>query len=699
MATIENFILKFKVEGANAIGGLKQDLKDLAANANPLAGSLGNLTGRLGLMGGAALAGAGAIAALGMKAINLADELQDMADATGIGADQLLNLKQSLVEAGGKADSFVQVASKLSVAVGQAMGGNEKYQKSFQALGVFVTDASGKVRDSGDIMEDVIGKLAGIEDPSVRAAKAVELLGKEASKIDWSKVSAGRDAITKEQIEQLSKYRGELDKLQNTIETGLIKAFGSLAEAFNNGGLVEGIAAAVEQMGKLVSFIPGLGFMSDLADKAKNERLGNRAGGGRGGQGGPTADEVAKYQASLKTSTGGGYGGDSEAKIKAREDSRLRIEKSALEIKKQNELATANDIQKITIAAQYEAEQARADILAKGKEAGLNFAAEAAAKEKEIYAKRDNDIAQARRQLNAKIASEEMAQAEQTAKEMAAYYQQVDQARLAAFDQVQGIKDQTAELQGRFDLQQKIVGLSTNEQQRQTELFDLEQRRKSQLDAIAKIKDLPYDERLAREKELNAEYEKRIGLINEEAKTRAARDNDFVAGVEESMKKYAESMTPLKQGAAMAESVYGNMTSALDRFVDTGKFKFSDFATSIIMDLIKIQLRAQATQLFNSVLGTFGFSLPGRAAGGPVTAGQPYIVGERGPEVFLPTSSGTIVSNDKLGSGSGRGNSTYVNYNINAVDAPSFRQLLARDPSFLYAVTEQGRKTIPATRR
>jgi lambda family phage tail tape measure protein len=278
-------------------------------------------------------------------------------------------------------------------------------------------------------------------------------------------------------------------------------------------------------------------------------------------------------------------------------------------------------------------------------------------------------------------------------------FSKLDQARLAAFDQVQGIKDQTTELQGRFELQQKIVGLSTNEQQRQTELFDLEQRRKSQLDAIAKIKDLPYDERLAREKELNAEYEKRIGLINEEAKTRAARDNDFVAGVEESMKKYAESMTPLKQGAAMAESVYGNMTSALDRFVDTGKFKFSDFATSIIMDLIKIQLRAQATQLFNSVLGTFGFSLPGRAAGGPVTAGQPYIVGERGPEVFLPTSSGTIVSNDKLGSNGGGGNSTYVNYNINAVDAPSFRQLLARDPSFLYAVTEQGRKTIPATRR
>ena len=698
MATIENFILRFKVEGANALQGLKDDIKDLTANANPLGNALGNLTGRMGLMGTAALAGAGAIAVLGMKAINLADEIQDMADATGIGADQLLNLKQSLVEAGGKADSFVQVASKLSVAVGEAMGGNEKYQKSFRDLGVFVTDASGKVRDSGDIMEDVIGKLAGIEDPSVRAAKAVELLGKEASKIDWTKVSAGRDAITKEQIEQLSKYRGELDKLQNTIETGLLKAFGSLAEAINKGGIVEGLAAAVEQMGYLISYIPGLGKIADLVDKARMERLGARAGGGRGGQGGPTAEELKKYQDSLKTTTGGGYGGDSEAKIKAREESRLRIEKSALEVKKQNELATANDIQKITIAAQYEAEQARAEIEAKGRAAGLDFSKEAAAKEAEIYAKRDNDIAQARRQLNAKIAAEEMAQAEQTAKEMAAYYQQVDQARLSAFDQVQSIKDQTTELQGRFDLQQKIVGLSTNEQQRQRELFDLEQQRKNQLDAIAKIKDLPYDERLAREKELNAEYEKRIELINKEADVRAKREGSFVAGVEESMKKYAESLTPLKQGAAMADAVYSNMGSALDRFVDTGKFKFSDFARSVIMDLIKIQLRATATQLFNSVLGTFGFSLPGRALGGPVTAGQPYIVGEQGPEVFLPTSSGTIVPNNKIGGQAG-GNQTNINYNIQAVDALSFRQLVARDPNFIYAVTEQGRKSIPVTRR
>ena len=42
---------------------------------------------------------------------------------------------------------------------------------------------------------------------------------------------------------------------------------------------------------------------------------------------------------------------------------------------------------------------------------------------------------------------------------------------------------------------------------------------------------------------------------------------------------------------------------------------------------------------------------PGRAFGGPVTSGRPYIVGERGPEMFVPSGSGNIVPNNKLGGG------------------------------------------------
>jgi hypothetical protein len=45
--------------------------------------------------------------------------------------------------------------------------------------------------------------------------------------------------------------------------------------------------------------------------------------------------------------------------------------------------------------------------------------------------------------------------------------------------------------------------------------------------------------------------------------------------------------------------------------------------------------------LFGSVFGGI-FGLPGRATGGPVSPGRGYLVGERGPELFVPTSAGRV---------------------------------------------------------
>lgn len=56
--------------------------------------------------------------------------------------------------------------------------------------------------------------------------------------------------------------------------------------------------------------------------------------------------------------------------------------------------------------------------------------------------------------------------------------------------------------------------------------------------------------------------------------------------------------------------------------------------------------------------------IPGRAMGGPVSAGQPYVVGEAGPELFLPKTSGTIIPNYALagvGAGGAQYNITIVN--------------------------------------
>jgi len=49
------------------------------------------------------------------------------------------------------------------------------------------------------------------------------------------------------------------------------------------------------------------------------------------------------------------------------------------------------------------------------------------------------------------------------------------------------------------------------------------------------------------------------------------------------------------------------------------------------------------------------------AYGGEFSANKPYIIGERGPEIFQPNSSGTIIPNNKIGGGSGV--TVNINYN------------------------------------
>ena len=144
------------------------------------------------------------------------------------------------------------------------------------------------------------------------------------------------------------------------------------------------------------------------------------------------------------------------------------------------------------------------------------------------------------------------------------------------------------------------------------------------------------------------------------------------------------------------ENFTNGMEDALVKFVMTGKLSFKDLAQSIIADLARIAAKRAIVAI--------GTSLFGFANGGDVMGKTPIVVGERGPELFIPQSAGKIVANNVLNGSAGGASSqgvgqTMVTYNIQAVDAASFRSMVARDPSFIYAVTEQGRRSQPTRSR
>ena len=67
-----------------------------------------------------------------------------------------------------------------------------------------------------------------------------------------------------------------------------------------------------------------------------------------------------------------------------------------------------------------------------------------------------------------------------------------------------------------------------------------------------------------------------------------------------------------------------------------------------VLDPFEDVLNTGVDALISSLFGSL-FDFPGRASGGPVTAGDPFLVGERGPELFVPFDSGAVVPNDQLG--------------------------------------------------
>ena len=95
------------------------------------------------------------------------------------------------------------------------------------------------------------------------------------------------------------------------------------------------------------------------------------------------------------------------------------------------------------------------------------------------------------------------------------------------------------------------------------------------------------------------------------------------------------------------------------------------------------------------LFGGFSFSNPFKnfagffAKGGMIPAGQFGVAGEAGPELISGPASVTPMS--------GMGGS--VTYNINAVDASSFRSLLAQDPEFVHRVVQRGSKNASIGRR
>ena len=108
-----------------------------------------------------------------------------------------------------------------------------------------------------------------------------------------------------------------------------------------------------------------------------------------------------------------------------------------------------------------------------------------------------------------------------------------------------------------------------------------------------------------------------------------------------------------------------------DPFENGIKGMLSGFLNVIRRMLAELLAQQLLTAFFTAFSGGTGIigqfasaalaGLQPRAKGGPVTGSSPYLVGERGPEIFVPATAGTVLPN-----GTGMGGGLAVSYNIDA---------------------------------
>ena len=109
-------------------------------------------------------------------------------------------------------------------------------------------------------------------------------------------------------------------------------------------------------------------------------------------------------------------------------------------------------------------------------------------------------------------------------------------------------------------------------------------------------------------------------------------------------------------------------TGISDALVDAieGTRSLGEAARAIVNDLASSLLRLGINTFLSGAFGGIFSGLSGKLAnGGTASAGRSYLVGERGPEIFTPRSSGTVIPNDKIG-----GNTNIVvNVDANSMQA------------------------------
>ncbi len=602
-------------------------------------------------------AGAVATAALGAmtyKAMQFADEMSDLSDATSVSIAKIVQMSQALQMSGGRADDAGKVLVKFTQSIDEAASGSQKMQDAFAKAGVSLNDLSKLSVEQ--LLQKTTEGLAKVGDKATQTGTKIDLFGKGVRSVDMNTFNTNMA----QSVEEFQKYENAIkaaaelnDKLAQkasmvslTFTQKVLPAVNALFDQINvKGGFAEKV---FEGIGNIVY---GMAGALQYANRAI-ESMGVAWDFLKGKM---TFEDFQRAQMNIENNLKLGIHALREYRREMEETKKVEIPKGdgnrpvedSPEVKKMKEMMRVAGL----ISVEYERQQS------------------------------------------------------------------FSLAQLAIRNQMVGMTEDERRIQEAINQ----VLISTSQK--------IDEITKKREDAIgrAEPKDIEklkkvYDDEIAEVMRLSEQYVNAAKII-ETSSIQSQRTFEF--GWDKAFNQFAENAFNY---ARVADEVFktltDNMTSAIDNFVETGKFSFSNFAESVIKDLIKIQLRMQAMQLFSQIGGGLGGFFGGMFGGG-ASAGAtgsfvspsyggvamaadggyingPTIVGENGPELFIPQRGGTVIPNQQM-SGMAQSQPTIVYNgpyieNMSAIDTQSATQFLSQNKLAVWSANQSASRGMPTSR-
>jgi len=216
-----------------------------------IASAAGVAAKAVGIAAGATVAAGTAMVGFAMKASENADEIQRLADVTGMSAERIQELKYAGSNLGVELETITGAQSKLIKSMTAAEKGTGAQADAFKQLGIHINGADGKFRDSNVVMGEAFDALNKVKNETERNSLSMQLFGKSAMALN-PMLKAGSEGMNK-----LSQEARDMGAVMSAEKIAALDAFGDSIDALKLAfkGISGSLAAgALPAMQKVVDF-------------------------------------------------------------------------------------------------------------------------------------------------------------------------------------------------------------------------------------------------------------------------------------------------------------------------------------------------------------------------------------------------------------------------------------------------------------